>query len=63
MCNLDELLIDITDFECIKNVADHCTIDSLCQYIREAQDIHLSNKIGWGLLDLLINSDCDSDEF
>ncbi len=56
MCNLDELLIDITDFDCIKDIADHCTIDSLCQYIREAQDIHLSNKIGWGLLDLLINA-------
>jgi len=55
MCDLDLLLIDITDFDCITGVSEHCTIENLCKHIREAQDLYLSNKIGWELLELLVN--------
>lgn len=56
MCNLDDLIVDLMDFDCIAGVSSHCTIDVLCKHIREAQDINLSNKIGWGLLDEVINN-------
>jgi hypothetical protein len=61
-CNLDILLIDsITDFECIADVAIHCDIDKLCPFIREAQETLLANKIGWGLLqDVIDNKDEES---
>lgn len=62
-CDLDLLLVDITDFDCITGVSEHCTIDTLCKHIREAQDLYLSNKIGWELLELLINEDCGDTEY
>jgi len=53
MCNLEELFIGISDFDCIADVANSCDIDRLCPHIREAQETHLANKIGWGLMDAI----------
>lgn len=50
-CDLDTLLIDKTDFECIVDVAFVCDIDKMCKFIREAQETLLVKHIGWGLLD------------
>ena len=61
MCNKDNLLIEIYDFECISDVVNNCTIDRLCSHITEAQDIHLSNKVGWSLLQKVIDNPTSDD--
>lgn len=58
-CCPDGLIVDIQDFERIADVVNNCTIDRLSPHILEAQELHLSNKIGWGLLDEIIEFPCN----
>lgn len=51
---MDNLIIIDTDFDCITDVAPNCGIDRLCVHIREAQNVHLINKICYELIEDLI---------
>jgi hypothetical protein len=55
-CNLETLIIDKSDFDCIGQVANHCDWDKLCIYIREQQNLYLLPKIGFCLLDKIVNN-------
>lgn len=61
-CNLDDLLIDNTDFNCITDVAFSCDIDRMCPFIREAQETLLVKHIGWGLLDEVLKNKANYQE-
>lgn len=61
MCDKDSLIIGFDDFNCIADVATHCDIDKLCHHITEAQEVHLSKKIGWELMeDIIANLSADN---
>lgn len=55
--NLEPLLIDKYDFDCIGQVAKHCDWETLCIFIREQQNLSLLPKIGSCLYDLLVKYD------
>lgn len=53
-CNLEPLLIDKADFDCIGQVAKHCDWDQLCIYIREQQNLSLLPKLGQCLWNVIM---------
>lgn len=58
-CSLEDLLIDKADFDCIGQVAKHCSWDQLCVYIREQQNLYLLPKIGYCLFSKLMQNETD----
>jgi hypothetical protein len=59
-CNLETLLIDKSDFDCIGQVSKTCSWDQLCIYIREQQNLFLLPKIGYSILKLIKENHDDS---
>lgn len=53
---LETLLLDKSDFECITQVAKHCNWDKLCVYIREQQNLYILPKIGYCLYSIILNN-------
>lgn len=47
MAELEVLLINQADFDCIAQVAKHCDWEKLCIYIREQQNLSLVPKFGY----------------
>lgn len=52
-CELEPLLVDRLDFDCIGQVAKHCDWDQLCVYIREQQNLSLLPKLGQCLYNMI----------
>ena len=59
-CNLETLLIEKSDFDCIGQVAKHCSWDQLCIFIREQQNLYLLPKIGYCLFSKLMANPTDT---
>lgn len=61
-CELEPLLIDRDDFDCVGQVAEHCDWDQLCVYIREQQNLSLLPKLGQCLYNMItcwkLEEDC-----
>lgn len=53
-CELEPLLIEKSDFDCIGQVAKHCDWEQLCIYIREQQNLSLLPKIGQCLWNMIL---------
>lgn len=49
-CNIEDNLIEKSDFECIGQVAKHCNWDHLCVFIREQTNLWLIPKVGYCLI-------------
>lgn len=60
-CNLETLLIEKSDFDCVGQVAKHCSWNDLCIYIREQQNLYLLPKIGYCLFSKLMANPEDED--
>ena len=53
-CELEDLLIDRIDFDCIGQVAKHCDWNQLCVFIREQQNLSLLPKLGQCLYSMIL---------
>lgn len=64
-CDLETVLLQPQDFDCIGDVARHCDWNKLCIYIKEQQNLMLMPKIGQclyiELYNYLENSDSSTD--
>lgn len=52
-CNLENIWIDKSDFDCIGQVAKHCDWDQLCIFIREQKNLFIIPKIGYCLVKVI----------
>lgn len=52
-CNLENIWIDKSDFDCIGQVAKHCDWDQLCVFIREQKNLFIIPKIGYCLVKII----------
>jgi hypothetical protein len=59
---MSKLLIDITDFRLVTDLDKSCKIERLEPFIMEAQDLHLSDKLGWSLLSKILE-DVDNSKY
>ncbi|WBV60245.1 hypothetical protein PFY12_14550 [Chryseobacterium camelliae] len=55
-CNLEENLITKADFECVGQVAKHCNWEQLCVYIREQTNLWLIPKVGYSLINKIVDN-------
>ena len=60
MSNTNTLLVGLDDFKNKVDLHTDCDIDRLTPHIKEAQDIHISNKIGWELLIAILENPTDA---
>ncbi len=55
-CNKDDLLLEQSDFDCVADISCNCDINTMCKFVREAQETLLHKHIGWALLDELLQN-------
>lgn len=54
--SIEDGLISKSDFECIGQIAKHCNWDQLCIYIREQTNLWLIPKVGFCLINKIIEN-------